>query len=76
MTEQSIRAWLEAHPERAKSIMDANPSYVFFKVTPELAAEDGPPGALGVSLTPGHSIAVDRRYLPLGAPVWLSTTDP
>jgi len=76
VTEQSIRAWLEAHPERAKSIMDANPSYVFFKVTPELAAADGPPGALGVSLTPGHSIAVDRRYLPLGAPVWLSTTDP
>lgn len=76
VTEQSIRAWLEAHPERAKVIMDANPSYVFFKVMPELPAEAGPPGALGVSLTPGHSIAVDRRFLPLGAPVWLATTDP
>ena len=76
VTEQSIRAWLEAHPDRAKSIMDANPSYVFFQTAPNLQADAGPPGALGVSLTPGHSVAVDRRYLPLGAPVWLATTDP
>ncbi|GAB0118303.1 membrane protein [Acidisoma sp. 7E03] len=76
VTEQSIRAWLEAHPERAKAIMDANPSYVFFQVMPELPPDAGPPGALGVSLTPGHSIAVDRHFLPLGAPVWLTTTDP
>jgi membrane-bound lytic murein transglycosylase A len=76
VTEQSIRAWLEAHPERAKAIMDANPSYVFFRTAPQLPEAAGPPGALGVSLTPGRSIAVDRRYLPLGAPVWLVTTDP
>ena len=76
VTEQSIRAWLEAHPERAKAIMDANPSYVFFRTAPQLPDGAGPPGALGVSLTPGSSIAIDRRYLPLGAPVWLATTDP
>ena len=29
-----------------------------------------------MSLTPGRSIAVDKAYLPLGAPVWLDTTDP
>ncbi|MCB8879091.1 murein transglycosylase A [Acidisoma cellulosilytica] len=76
VTEQSIRAWLEAHPERARAIMDANPSYVFFRTAPQLPDGAGPPGALGVSLTPGSSIAVDRRYLPLGAPVWMVTTDP
>lgn len=76
VTEQSIRAWLEAHPDRARAIMDANPSYVFFKTDPSAPASGGPPGALGVPLTAGHSIAVDRRYLPLGAPVWLVTTDP
>lgn len=76
VTEQSIRSWLEAHPERARAIMDANPSYVFFKTDPSLSAAGGPPGALGVPLTARHSIAVDRRYLPLGAPVWLVTTNP
>jgi membrane-bound lytic murein transglycosylase A len=76
VTEQSIRAWLTAHPGRAKAIMDQNPSYVFFRTAPELSAAQGPPGALGVSLTPGRSIAVDDAYLPLGAPVWLATTDP
>jgi membrane-bound lytic murein transglycosylase A len=72
----SIRAWLEAHPARARAIMDQNPSYVFFRTAPELSAGQGPLGALGVSLTPGRSIAIDDRYLPLGAPVWLDTTDP
>ena len=76
VTEQSIRAWLEAHPERARAIMDSNPSYVFFRTAPQLPDAAGPPGALGVSLTPGSSIAVDRRYLPLGAPVWMVTSDP
>jgi membrane-bound lytic murein transglycosylase A len=76
VTEQSIRAWLEAHPDRARSIMDRNPSYVFFRTAPDLSNAAGPPGALGVSLTPGRSIAVDKSFLPLGAPVWLDTTDP
>jgi membrane-bound lytic murein transglycosylase A len=76
VTEQSIRAWLEANPTRARAIMDKNPSYVFFRTAPELSDGQGPPGALGVSLTPLRSIAVDDAYLPLGAPVWLDTTDP
>jgi len=33
-------------------------------------------GALGVPLAPGRSIAVDPRYVPLGAPVFLATTFP
>ena len=32
--------------------------------------------ALGVALTPERSIAVDPRYVPLGAPVFLATTAP
>jgi membrane-bound lytic murein transglycosylase A len=73
---QTIRAWLNAHPDRAADVMDQNPSYVFFR---ELADSDptaGPPGALGVKLTPGRSIAVDRDFIPLGALVWIDTTDP
>ena len=73
---QSIRAWLEAHPAEAVSVMDRNPSYVFFRELNGIRPQDGPPGAMGASLTPGRSIAVDRGYLPLGAPVFVDTTDP
>jgi membrane-bound lytic murein transglycosylase A len=73
---QTIRAWLESHPGEAKAIMDRNPSYVFFREVIGVRPDQGPPGALGATLTPGRSIAVDRGYLPLGAPVFVSTTDP
>jgi membrane-bound lytic murein transglycosylase A len=71
---QGIRRWAEAHPERLAELLNANPSLVFFR---ELAVEgSGPPGALGVPLTPRRSLAVDPRHVPLGAPVWLATTWP
>ena len=73
---QSIRAWLRAHPAEAAAIMARNRSYIFFREHPQLSPEDGPLGAQGVPLTAGRSLAVDRRYLPLGAPVWLDTTAP
>ncbi len=72
VTMQSIRAWLAAHPAEARTVMAANASYIFFR---ELQG-DGPVGAQGAPLTAGRSLAVDRRFLPLGAPVWLDTTDP
>ncbi len=52
--------------------MALNPSFVFFR---ELSG-DGPVGAQGVALTPGRSLAVDRRFVPLGVPVWLDITAP
>jgi peptidoglycan lytic transglycosylase A len=64
---QSIRAWLAAHPEEAREVMERNASYVFFR---EIEGE-GPVGAEGVPLTPRRSLAVDLRHLPLGVPVWL-----
>jgi membrane-bound lytic murein transglycosylase A len=76
VTLQTIRAWLRAHPADAATIMERNPSYIFFQEHPELAADDGPLGSEGVPLTAGRSLAVDRRFLPLGAPVWLDTTAP
>lgn len=71
---QSIRAWGEAHPERLQEMLNQNPSYVFFRRLPE--GNDGPIGALGVPLTGGASIAVDPKFTPLGAPVYLDTTYP
>jgi membrane-bound lytic murein transglycosylase A len=73
---QSIRDWLIAHPVEARAIMARNASYVFFRERPELDPADGPIGAQGVPLTAGRSLAVDRRYIPLGAPIWLETTAP
>ena len=36
----------------------------------------GPIGAQGVALTPGRSLAVDRKFYPMGLPVWLDATLP
>ncbi len=73
---QTIDAWLRANPDRAEEIMDKNPSYVFFQLLGEADALEGPLGAQGVALQPQRSLAVDRRYIPYGAPVWLETTAP
>ncbi|MBM3346088.1 MAG: transglycosylase [Betaproteobacteria bacterium] len=75
-TMQGIKAWALANPTRVEELLAQNPSYVFFR---ELQVSDpsiGPPGAQGVPLTPERSIAVDPRYTPLGAPVFLATTYP
>jgi membrane-bound lytic murein transglycosylase A len=71
---QNIKAWATANPTRLQELLNANPSMVFFR---ELPVEgSGPPGALGLPLTPERSIAVDARTTPLGTPVWLATTYP
>lgn len=69
---QTIRDWLHRHPDQMRSVMDRNPSYIFFRTI----QGDGPIGAQGVALTAGRSLAVDRRYIPLGAPVWLDIDYP
>jgi len=73
---QAIHAWAAAHPERLGELLNQNPSYVFFRELPVLDAAAGPIGALGVPLTPQRSIAVDPRYVALGAPVFLATSWP
>ena len=69
---QTIRAWLAANPKKAAKVMAINKSYVFFR---EIKGE-GPIGAQGVPLTPVRSLAVDRKYIPLGVPIWLEATAP
>ena len=77
-TMQGIEAWARAHPDELPALLDANPSYLFFReVVPEPnAAIDGPVGTLGVPLAAGRAIAVDPRSIPLGAPVYLATNWP
>ncbi|MFQ6334710.1 murein transglycosylase A [Methylophilus sp. 3sh_L] len=71
---QGIKTWAQQHPDQLRGLLDANPSYVFFKLLPP--GLSGPLGALGVPLTAARSIAVDPFYIPLGAPVYLATTYP
>ncbi len=73
---QTIRAWLKANPRQARSVMNQNPSYVFFRELPGIPDDQGPPGAFGVRLAAMRSLAVDKAYVPLGAPVFIDTTDP
>jgi membrane-bound lytic murein transglycosylase A len=71
MSMQKIRAYLHTHPEDVESILSHNPSYVFFKVE-----KDGPLGYLEVKLTPGRSIALDRRLFPLSGLAFIETEKP
>ena len=74
---QGIQAWARANPAKLNELLNTNPSYVFYRELPGKAnGNEGPPGALGVPLTAERSIAIDPRTVPLGAPVFLSTTQP
>ena len=72
---QNIQAWARANPEKLADVLNANPSYVFFREV-QSKGDEGPQGALGVPLSAERSIAVDPRQVPLGAPVFLATTQP
>jgi membrane-bound lytic murein transglycosylase A len=71
MSMQKIRAYLHDHPEEVETILNYNPSYVFFKIE-----EDGPLGYLEVKLTPGRSIALDRRLFPRAGLAFIQTQKP
>ena len=73
---QNIKAWAEQNPHKLRDALNANPSYVFFRELKDLNVDEGPIGAQGVPLTGGYSLAVDRRFVPLGAPVYVATTYP
>lgn len=59
---RGIRKFLLKNPTLTDTILFQNPSYTFF-----IRQQTEPSGAGNVPLTPGYSIAVDRRYIPLGS---------
>jgi membrane-bound lytic murein transglycosylase A len=71
---QGIQAWARANPAKLTPLLNYNSSYVFFRELP--ADLPGPLGTLGVPLAAQRSIAVDQRFVPLGAPVYIATTWP
>ncbi len=71
-----IKAWAQRNSHRLNELLWSNPRVVFFREEPLPDPALGPTGAQGVPLTPGRSIAVDKRSVPYGTPVWLDTTEP
>lgn len=64
---QSIRAWLHENPHRVDEVLNYNDSVVYFKQSDKPAS-----GSLGVCLSASRSVAVDKRYIPLGSMLYLN----
>jgi membrane-bound lytic murein transglycosylase A len=71
MSMQKIREYLHHHPNEIDTVLNYNPSYVFFKIEP-----NGPLGNINVKLTAGRSIALDRRIFPPAALAFIETEKP
>ena len=67
----TIRDWIIAQGSKGREVLWENESYVFFRRIDDVPADEGPLGAMGRSVTPQRTVAVDPAYTPLGAPVWI-----
>lgn len=74
---ENIKKWLKKNPSKAQDVMNKNKRYIYFKIAKTQELEKaGPKGAFDVGLTPLHSLAVDKRFIPLGVPMYISTQIP
>lgn len=62
MSMQGIYDFFAKNPELCSPILHKNESYVFFR-----AETEGPFGSLAVPITPGRTLALDRKFYPPGA---------
>ena len=69
---QTIRNYLDLHPEELENILFTNPSYIFFNWTRGVGAT----GNLGLELTPGRSVAADQSCFPAAGLAFLITRQP
>lgn len=70
---QGIVQYLHEHPEDGRTLMRQDQSFVFFRELSGADSTTGPIGALNVPVRPRVSLAADPAFVPLGAPVWLTT---
>ncbi|MBA2652823.1 MAG: MltA domain-containing protein [Tatlockia sp.] len=71
-SKKSILRYFKSHPDNVNSFLHTNKSFVFFEDLKKPSAL----GALDMTLTPGYSLAIDKRWIPLGSPLWLTTKKP
>ena len=76
LTAEAMKTWLRDNPDQARDLMNENASYIFFREIEELDLDLGPPGAEGVPLTPGRSLAIDPSFHRYGTPIWVSAELP
>ena len=68
---QSITKWMQENEEEAISLRHKNKRFIFFKDR----KKDGPVGASGLIVTPMHSAAVDKSFLPYHLPLWANVNN-
>lgn len=71
-SKKAIERYLNNHPAKVDALLHKNKSFVFFENLKKPVAI----GAHDIALTPGYSLAIDKRWIPLGSPLWLSTKKP
>ena len=71
---QDIKLYVRSNPAAGNALLSVNPSYIFFRKIADLPADKGPIGAMGRSITPLRSVAIDPAFTPLGVPVWIEKT--
>ena len=69
----AIREYFNRNPEDLRRYLNINPRFIFFQ---EYAAANWPAGSLGFRVTPGHSLATDKRIFPRAAVVLVHTSAP
>lgn len=62
LSNANIRRWLHQHPEKIDEVLHQNPRYIFFSLT-----DDKSLTATSTAIIPGHTVAVDDRYIPFGS---------
>ena len=72
VTMESLRVYLQDHPEELELILHQNDSYIFFAWCPPGPAV----GSLNQPLTPGRSAAADQRSYPPGSVLWVKSRRP
>jgi membrane-bound lytic murein transglycosylase A len=75
MSMDRIRDWMVANPEEGKELRRKNRSFVFFRET-DLRDHEECIGAQGIPLTPGRSLAVDKKIHVYGTPIWIDAELP
>ena len=68
---QVMKNWVKRNPGDGAELRRHNDSFVFFREVNRVPAHKGPLGAMNRSITAMRSVAVDPKFTPLGAPVWV-----
>ena len=61
---KAIQHWLYSNPALLQQTLNKNPRYVFFDIASKQVTT-----ASGLPVVPGHTIAVDTKYIPFGSVV-------